>query len=190
ETLVRHLAEELPVDTTRVYILGFSQGGQLAQLYACRSQLAPAGIGVVAAEIYRALSQDCAPNGRFPVGILHGDADPVAWWVGFGPDAPVLSVPATVETWTNLFGCAGEPTSEFRPDTAGDYTSATIFRFPGCAEGSSVVLYRIHEGGHNWPGQTGPWPVTMGLRSRNLDATEEFLSLFASVAGGAPAGER
>jgi poly(3-hydroxybutyrate) depolymerase len=141
---------------------------------------------VVAAELYRALAQDCAPNGSFPVGIVHGDADPIAWWGGFGPDAAVLSVPATVGTWTSLWGCGDQPSSEMRPDTAGDYTSATVFRYPGCGSGSPVVLYQVHQGGHNWPGQTGPWPVVGGPRSRNLDATREFLSLFESAAAGAP----
>jgi polyhydroxybutyrate depolymerase len=183
-TLVRHLAEGLPVDTTRVYLLGYSQGGQLAQLFACTSALPPAGIGVVAAEMYKAAAQTCAPNGRFPVGILHGDADPIAFYGGFGPEAVVLSVPETVQVWLSLWGCSDDPIGEFRPDSVGDFTSATIYRFPDCGATSPVVLYRIHNGGHTWPGDTGPWPPILGTRSRNLDATHEFLSLFASVAAG------
>ena len=180
ETLVRQLARELPVDTTRVYILGYSQGGQLAQVYACRSTLPPAGIGVVAAELYKSAAQSCAPKGRFPVGIVHGDADPIALFGGFGPRAPVLSVVETVQVWLDLWGCGDAPTTEFRPDEAGDHTAVTIYRFPGCDAGASVVLYQIHNGGHTWPGDTGPWPLLAGRLSRNLDATGEFLSLFAS----------
>ena len=42
QTLTRTLARELPVDTARVYVMGFSQGGSLAHLYGCSSTLPPA----------------------------------------------------------------------------------------------------------------------------------------------------
>jgi polyhydroxybutyrate depolymerase len=182
QTLLRHLAERIAVDTTRVYLAGFSQGGQLAQLFACRSDLPPAGIGVVAAELYKTVAQDCAPRAPFPVGIVHGDADPIAFYGGLGPEAVVLSVPETVKVWLEAMGCGDDPSSESREDVVGDFTSATIYRFPGCTAGSTVALYRVHGGGHNWPGETGPWPRVTGIRSRNLDATEEFLALFAESA--------
>jgi polyhydroxybutyrate depolymerase len=182
ETLVRHLAAGLPVDTTQVFILGYSQGGGLAQAYACRSTLPPAGIGVVGGLLYKAVAQSCAPTGRFPVGIVHGDADPVVFFGGYGPSGAVLSVPETAQVWLDLWGCGDSPTSEFRPDVVGDYTAATVYRFPGCAAGSAVVLYQVHHGGHTWPGDTGPWSGILGRRSRNIDATREFLALFASAA--------
>ncbi|MEJ2207394.1 MAG: alpha/beta fold hydrolase, partial [Gemmatimonadota bacterium] len=187
KTLIRHLAGEIPVDTSRVFLAGFSQGGQLAQLFACRSELVPAGIAVVSAELYKAVAQDCDPGGAFPVGIVHGDADPIAFYGGFGPEAVVLSVPETVDAWLRHMECGDEPTSEFYPDLVGDFTSATVYRYPGCVPPSAVVLYRVHGGGHNWPGDTGPWPRVTGTRSRNLDATAEFLALFAA-ASSPPAG--
>jgi polyhydroxybutyrate depolymerase len=177
-TLVRHLAESLPVDTTRVYLLGYSQGGQLAQLYGCESDLPPAGIGVVAAEMYKAAAARCAPRRPFPVGILHGTADPIAFFGGFGPGSVVLSVPETVGVWLDHFGCGQVPSNEFRADVAGDNTTVNVFRFPECGVGSSVTLFQVNGGGHTWPGDTGPWPLLLGARSRNLDATAEFLKLF------------
>lgn len=183
ETLVRQIADELPVDTTQVYLMGYAQGGQLAQLYGCQSTLVPAGIGVVAAEVWRIVAQQCAPHGRFPIGILHGDRDPIANFGGFGPGAVVLSAVETVQSWLGQFHCSDSPGVEFVADV-GDFTSTTIYRFLDCDPGASVVFYRVHEGGHTWPGETGPWSPFLGLHSRNIDATEEFLSLFASLAGG------
>ena len=180
-TLVRQVAGALPVDTTRVYLLGYAQGGQLAQLYACQSPSPPAGIGVVAAEMYRVVGQSCAPSGRFPVGIVHGDQDPIAFYGGFGPGSVVLSVVATVQRWLDVFQCLDNPTYRFHPDDAGDFTSVEAYRFSDCDPGASVAFYRVNEGGHTWPGDTGPWTGFVGLRSSNIDATAEFLSLFASV---------
>ncbi len=181
ETLIRHLARELPVDTTTIYVVGHSQGAQLAHLFGCRGELQPAGVGAVGGAMFRAVAQDCAPAGAFPVGIVHGDEDPVAYFSGFGPGAAVMSVSETVEAWRDVMGCGGVPSLETRPDTAGDYTSTTIHRFGGCRPGSEVVLYQVHGGGHGWPGDTGPWPVLMGQRSRSLDATCELLELFEGM---------
>lgn len=187
ETLVRHLAEQIPVDTTRVYLLGYSQGGQLAQHFACRSALKPAGIGVVGALLYRRVAQECAPEGAFPVGVVHGDNDPIAWFTGFGPGAVVLSVPETAEFWVGRMRCNPDPSYQLLPDTAGDFTEVSVFRFGGCTPGAGVGVWVVHEGGHNWPGNTGPWSPFTGLRSRNLDATSALLEFLVPGSGdGAP----
>lgn len=184
-TLVRQVAAELPVDTTRVYLLGYAQGGQLAQVYGCQSPLPPAGIGVVAAEIYRLAALRCAPQRTFPIGILHGDSDPIAVYAGFGPGAVVLSAVETVQSWLDRFHCLDNPSEQYLPDVVGDFTSARVYRFSDCDPGARVAFYRVYEGGHTWPGDTGPWSGFVGLHSRNIDATAEFLSLFASMAQGA-----
>ncbi|NJD17730.1 MAG: hypothetical protein FIA95_00370 [Gemmatimonadetes bacterium] len=180
-TLVKRLASALPVDTSRVYIIGFSQGAQLAQHIACRSDFVPAGVGVVAGQIFRSVAQTCAPGGAFPVGIVHGTEDPLAAYMGFGPGAVVMSVPETVMAWMDQMGCGGEPSLEIRPDTAGDYTITNVFRFPGCRPGSALVLYQVLDGGHTWPGRTGPWPVLSGVTSRSIDATWELLELLQGM---------
>jgi polyhydroxybutyrate depolymerase len=182
QTLVRHLAAQLPVDTTRVYLLGFSQGGSFAQLFACSSEMAPAGLGVVGALLYKPVAQKCTPRRPFPVGVVHGDADPIALYGGYGPTAAVMGAEETVDLWRRQMGCGVDPGYEFIPDGAGDYTEVSVFRFPGCRAGSTVVHYLVHGGGHTWPGDTGPWSPLGGARSRNLDATGEFLKLFAAVA--------
>lgn len=179
ETLVRHLARELPVDTARVYLMGHSQGGQLAQYFACRSSLRPAGIGVVGGLLYRRVAQECASQATLPVGIIHGDDDPIFWFNGFGPGAAMLSVVETADFWLERMGCAQAPAYHLLPDTAGDFTEVSAYRFDNCRPGATVGVWVVHAGGHNWPGNTGPWSPFVGLRSRNLDATGALLDLLA-----------
>lgn len=181
QTLVRRLAAEVPVDTTRVYVVGFAQGAQLAQYFACQGNLKPAGIGVVSGSIYRSVARSCAPRGAFPVGIVHGTDDPLALYMGFGPGAVVMSVPETVNAWRDVMGCGGEASLTIRPDTAGDFTTTNVYRFPGCRPGGAVVLYQVLGAGHSWPGRTGPWPALSGPRSLSLDATWELLELFQGL---------
>jgi polyhydroxybutyrate depolymerase len=184
ETLSRHIAEHLPVDTARVYLAGYSQGGSMAYLYACRSSKAPAGIAVAASLIYRGVEEDCHPAAPFPVAVTHGTEDLMAYYLGYGDEVPLVSVPETVEMWRETLGCGPDPVRQEYPDTARDYTTVTSFLFTDCAPGASVLHFRVNGGGHTWPGDTGPWSPIVGQHSRNLDLTREVLKFFSSVEAG------
>jgi polyhydroxybutyrate depolymerase len=180
-TLVRQLATELPVDTTRVYVAGYSQGAQLAQRYGCTSARAPAGVAAVAGMPVRGVAEGCTPTAPFAVLVVHGDADPVMLYGGFGSGAPILSVPETIARWAEVMGCALTPTEETRADENRDGTTVSIARYSGCDGGVGVQLDRVEGGGHTWPGPTGPWPKSTGKLSRNLDATAEMIALFTRM---------
>jgi len=184
QTLTRHLAGHLPVDTSRVFVAGFSQGGSLAHLFGCRASMPVSGIAGVASLAYKTLAADCNPSNPFPVITIHGTHDPIAYYGGFGFEAPLQSVTQTIDMWTGIMECGTTPTITELPDTAADFTTVTSFQYSGCVTGSLVAHYRVNVGGHTWPGPTGPWGGFVGTHSRNLDATREILSFFASVAEG------
>lgn len=179
ETLVHQLVDGLPVDPDRVYVAGFSQGAQLAQLYGCQSDDPPAGIVSVAGLLYRDPAAGCAPRGAFPVLFIHGDRDPVMRIAGFGDGANILSLDETMGVWLSSMGCDAAPEVSEHPDSVGDGSSVTTIRYGGCGAGGPVVLDRVNGGGHTWPGRTGPWPSSVGFLSRNLDATGAILELFS-----------
>jgi polyhydroxybutyrate depolymerase len=184
QTLSRHLAEHMPVDTNRVFVAGFSQGGSLAHLYGCKASTSPAGIAGVASLAYRRLATGCNPSRPFPVVTIHGTHDPYAYYGGYGFQAPLQSVPETIDMWTGVLECDETPTITELPDSVADLTTVTAFHFTGCAPGSSVLHYRVNFGGHSWPGPTGPWGIGGGIHSQNLDATREIIRFFASVTEG------
>jgi len=181
-TLIRQLAGALPIDTTRVYVAGYSQGGQLAQRYGCVSAFPPAGVVSVAALLLRQVAQTCAPAGPLDVLLIHGTADPVMRYGGFGPGASALSVEEGAALWTETLGCAPQPVVRTLDDTNGDGTTVTVEEHTGCAGGAEVRLDRVNGGGHTWPGPTGPWPKSTGKLSRSLDATAEIAALIGAAA--------
>lgn len=184
-TLTRQLARALPVDSLRVFVAGYSQGGQLAQLFACESPSSPAGIAVVAGSPYKAAAARCAPRGPFPVVVVHGDRDPVIPYRGAGAVGGILiSAEDNVRAWAGLMACDAAAAREEHPDTARDGTTYTSYRYPGCAPGSTVLLDRVNRGGHTWPGATGPWSDLAGRHSHNLDATAEIVGAFRSASPG------
>jgi polyhydroxybutyrate depolymerase len=183
QTLSRHLSQHLPVDTTRIVVAGFSQGGSLAHLYGCRAANPPAGILDVAGLAFRSVEDGCEPSRPFPVATVHGTLDPLSLYGGYGFEAPLQSVPETLGMWGGVWGCAPSPVAGLYPDTEDDGTSVTTFLFTGCSAGSGVIHYRVEGGGHTWPGPTGPWGIAGGAHNRDLDTTREVLSFFASIWG-------
>lgn len=183
-TLAEHLAESLPLDLNRIYVAGYSQGGSLAYLYGCTSPHPPAGIAVAGSLIFRRVGEECDPAAPFPVVVTHGTLDPMAYYSGFGDEAPYIPVPETVELFAEAMNCSLQPNRTEIPDTAGDYTTVTAFRFPDCDPGGGVLHFRVNEGGHSWPGDTGPWSPIVGLHSRNLDLTREMIRFFTEVEEG------
>lgn len=184
QTLSRHLAEHIHIDTTKVYVAGYSQGGSLAHLFGCRASNSPAGIAGVGALAFRSLATDCDPSRPFPVVMIHGTEDLLAFYGGYGFEAPLQSVPETMEMWSEVFNCDQTPVLSQIPGGEGDFTTVTQFLFGGCDPGSSLIHYRVNLGGHTWPGPTGPWSPLAGAHSRAIDATRRILSFFESGSEG------
>jgi polyhydroxybutyrate depolymerase len=184
ETLTTHLVDYLPIDPTRVYILGHSQGGSLAYLYACTASLPVAGIAVTGSLALRDVIKECQLAEPLSLVVVHGTDDPMAFYSGFGDEAPFTPVVGTVNFFVEEMNCQPQPIQTELPDSAGDFTSVTSFRFPGCDSGGGVLHYRVNGGGHSWPGDTGPWGVGMGQHSRNLDTTREMLRFFDLIENG------
>jgi len=141
-------------DPARVFVVGISEGGMLAQrlgvdlsgpllnnapgLPSANSGrgLRLAGIAVLAARLPAGLS---APSRPLPVVLLHGTAD---------PQLPAEAAAASLAFWTQGDGCGPAPQ---RQET-GMLSQET---YAGCKNGASVVRYSIRGGGHAWP-QTTP----------------------------------
>jgi polyhydroxybutyrate depolymerase len=184
QTLARTLSESLPIDTTQVYVAGYSQGGSLAYLYGCRAANPPAGIATVGGLAYRSIESGCTPSRPFPVMNIHGTHDLFAYYGGYGFAAPLQSVLETMGMWVDVMGCDPDPGVSEYPNTVEDFTSITTFSWTGCRGGVPVVHHRVELGGHTWPGPNGPWSPILGNHNRDMDATREMVELFRSQGQG------
>ena len=176
------LASVEPVDLSRVYISGFSNGGGMAVRIACEASGEVAAIGSVAGAVVDL--RDCNPLRPVPIIAFHGTADPIVPYEGgmlrgsFLHDAagatraPNFFVGAEdwVATWAEWNGCDSQQ-AVISPQ--GD---VRVTRYTGCDQNATVILYTIEGGGHTWP---GGWPIpAVGATSREIDATEEQWQFF------------
>jgi len=135
------------VDTTAIWLAGFSAGSAWTGVYGCTH-----ADGIAGLLMHSGLPPAICPGDRTPnVMIVHGTADPVVPFTGgaqpVGGSAVVLApVPESAASWATTAGCGADPTVR----SVGDQVSITTWS--GCAGGRTVSLQAVTDLGHSWSG--------------------------------------
>lgn len=167
--MVGQIGGSMPVDTSRMYATGISNGGIMTFALACNSSVF-AAIGPVAAT---QLDTCIAPH---PTSVIHihGDADRLVPYNG-GQGASTVngpSIPDVNAFWRNVDQCGPPDVTTKAPVT----TSTAE-----CADHRSVELLTITSGRHQWPGGT-TFLERLGPRNA-MNATQTLWQFFAAHPG-------
>ena len=162
------------IDPARIYADGLSNGGGMAFVLSCTLSDRIAAVGVVAPAIFLPW-RACTDRRPVPLIAFHGTADrSVAYHGGKSWVAPNVfpDIPAWTQKWAERNRCAPNPTDSA---VAADVTRR---KYLNCADGATVVLYTVQDGGHTWPGG-GPMPEWFaGTTSHSIDATSLMWSFY------------
>ena len=164
--IVADVGERLPVDASRVYATGFSNGGGLANRLACDEAETFAAIGSVSGAYPS--STDCDSNVPVPVIAFHGSNDFVVPFGGLGDFLPAITDWAVA--WAVRNGCPGDPQQE--------QVTEDVIRvwWEDCPAGADVQLYAVEGGAHGWPGSTSS-PVLLNTTD-TISATDLIWEFF------------
>ncbi|MCE3007854.1 MAG: prolyl oligopeptidase family serine peptidase [Bacteroidetes bacterium] len=182
--LVDSLKEQYNIDTNRVYLCGFSNGGFMVQRMACQAPerfAAMASLGAAQGVDNFAL---CQPSKPVPMAFLNGTADPEMPYEGGAmrneltqDAAPTEEV---VQFWVEHNQCQTKLDTVFVPESAVvDNSSVKIIAYTGCACNAHVKLYKIIGGGHTWPGVFVGQQNLLGFTNRDINGSEELLDYFS-----------
>jgi polyhydroxybutyrate depolymerase len=174
--LVRHMSETVAIDSSRIYVTGFSAGGARSHIVVCDYADLFAAEVSVGAMLERDTYTECDLARPIPTLWVHGTEDTAFPWDGVTMGSRRrFSVQETMDRWTQLNGCVGDPVVDTLPDLVDDSTRVWTERWTNCAGNSEVMLYGIEGGGHTWPSGPGPFPP--GRITREISSTEivEFL---------------
>ncbi len=185
--LVEHIADSYAVDRARVYLVGFSNGGFMAQRAACENPAPFAAFASVSAAGFGGMFEVCpeTSDAAAPILLMNGTADTNIPWEG----TPItrsgrtiyLTYPVaqTLGYWATFNGCpADAETTDVPPADEAAATQVRILTLK-CPAETAVQLYGIIGGGHNWPGQAESIPQMTGAINRDIDAGEEIWKFFA-----------
>ena len=174
--LLDELEKQYSIDPDRVYSTGLSNGAMLSYRLACELSDRIAAIAPVAATIG---VSGCKPKRPVSVIHFHGLQDHNAMFNGGkGPKSisqtDMKSVPETIEMWVKLNGCPPTPTEETRGE-------ATRLAYGPGRDGSEVVLWKLADGGHTWPGgeitRLENW-YGLGKVNRDISASDLMWEFF------------
>lgn len=199
--LLHDLARDLPLDRTRVYATGHSNGAMMAYRLAAE---APGRLAAVAAVAGPMVTDGFAPTRPLPVLHVHSVDDPHVPFAGGTAEAfsfaPLSSlqalftmqhemvefpaVEAGLERWIAHNRCPDRPEVADRRETFRERLtspqSATLLVWGPCAAGTEVRLWRMSGVGHGWPGQASPVPESiMGPDTNLIGAGAEAWRFFA-----------
>ncbi len=148
EDLIIYLNSHLSIDPQRIFAVGFSNGGGMANRLGCDLSEAIAAIAPVGGAYY--YWEDCHPDRPISVISFHGLRDEVIPYEGTDHEGVVNvpEIPVWAAAWAERNGCSPEVESVSK----GGVITTDIW--PGCEEDSDVILYSLALDGHNWPTTT------------------------------------
>ncbi|WP_158586017.1 alpha/beta hydrolase family esterase [Leptospira yasudae] len=184
EKLIDHLSELFPIASDRIFIVGHSNGGFMTQrMLIEKSKRFRAGVSV-ASQISEFVLKNFEPQGNVSVAFINGTDDPtVPYYGGYVRDGgQILGVEDSVNRWLAWNSCSKNPKLETR-DAKDDNTKLEIRSYDQCKGKTSVRLYKVIGGGHNWPGieRKIPFIGSLGTPTYELDTAEDIWSFFRST---------
>lgn len=174
-SVMETLEKEGLADTSRAYLMGFSNGGFLTAFIACRYADRFAAFATMMMTVPVGYNESCKPARPVPILMMNGTYDPIVPMFGRPtPGARLMSADESAALFAKIDGCA--------PPTTAQAPSTRITRWDQCAGGAVVRYYQI-DGGHQPPSQSvdamdALAAVVLGPRRSGLDAPQEIWSFF------------
>ena len=187
--LIVDLSTVTPIDRSRIYATGLSNGAMMSYRLGAEAGDLIAAIAPVAG----AMTLDSfAPARPLPILHIHSVDDPRALYDGgIGPPFPLTNrrvehkpVESVLAQWATFDGCPSEPAEAGRLEgPPGTDQTATLWVYSPCSDGVEVALWKLTGVGHVWPGGTPDYLTRiLGPSTSIIDANREMWAFFQRFA--------
>ncbi|QDU63375.1 Esterase PHB depolymerase [Planctomycetes bacterium Pan216] len=190
-SIVAELAKSHPIDRSRIYATGISNGGIFSHYLAANASDLFAAIAPIIGGLAEPVADDFSPSHPISVLIIQGDSDGLVPIDGgavggrlLARRGRVISTDETIKKYLEANDIDGEPTvttiEESQPD---DGTTTEVRRYPLGNDDVRVEVYVVKNGGHTIPGTDPPALLgrIVGKTSRDFDAWEVVWDFFKKV---------
>lgn len=174
----------LNVDRSRIYMVGFSNGGMMAYRFAAEQSDILAAVAPLAASIGGSPGPEVAewripvPENPLPLMTMHGAEDEdIPFNGGVSPHRggtrTYWSVLDSAGFWVKHNQCKDAPLG-----TTSHNGQVKVTTWKGCSNDSEVLLYEIKNWGHVWPGKYFVKELGPDHPLKDFDAAEIVWSFF------------
>jgi len=174
--LANYLQSNYNLSSQFAFCSGMSNGGDMSYLMACQASETFMAAAPVAGCMMKWIYDSCEPENVMPIFATNGTNDNTTWWngdinnvAGWGA---YMSVMDAIEFWTDLNNTS-DYIVEYLPDLDpddGSYIKAEMYTKGD--NNQEVWLYKIVDGGHDWPGSWG---------NMDVNSSEEIWDFFELV---------
>ena len=182
--IIDDIKAEYAVDSSRVYMAGFSNGGMLTYLFAAEHTDKLAAAACLGASLGGRASKDMpvwkipGPQSPLPMIVFHSRDDLNVPYNGGvsakkGGEREYISVADSVDFWVKNNGCDSEPLVENLYDKR-----IVRKKWLDHQHGNDVVLYTIENWGHKWPGKYFTDKLDNNDPLKGFDAAEIIWDFF------------
>lgn len=185
DKLLDTLIAKYSIDTNKIYICGFSNGGFMTQRFACQQNQRFAAMASLGSIMDTTLFASCNPSRPIPMLFMLGTADPFVPYnggpmIGSGPVPPIVGIDTLINFWKVNNNCVTSNTPINGPNIVlTDSSTVTIFNYTNCSCNSDISFYRINGGGHTWPGVEIPsYEIIAGQTNEDIQASVELWNFF------------
>jgi polyhydroxybutyrate depolymerase len=189
KAMVDLVKEKYEIDTKRIYVTGFSNGGFFSQRLVCDMPNTFAAVATVGSTMGQPLFDDCRrTTSPAPMMIIHGTDDPIITAEGQiervkrrFKTSNIISIPQLLSFWMTANHCLPNLPISTRIDVnSKDKRYAEQFVY-ACPKSSPLIYWAIHNGGHTWPGSSiKHWydPLFIGHNTNDIQASEVIWNFF------------
>ncbi len=183
--IISNLQKEFNIDSNSVFITGISNGSLMAFRLAFEIPGKIRAIATVAGNLPHEL-KNFTLDKKLPLLMINGENDPVMPWNGggigwgFPKRGNVLSSEETFTFWSKENGCNEHGKYTQEADISNDGTKVFKKEALNCPGNIEVLLYKIQNGGHSWPGafEYLLQERFVGKTSYDIDAKEIIWTFF------------
>jgi len=162
EAMIDTLAAEFNINLHRVYSCGYSNGGYFSYELACKLSHRIAAIGSVGGKMSIETYNSCNPEHPTPVVVIHGTKDNTVSYYGTAPGSKTIREVNTY--WINHNNADTSAIVENIPDiNTSDGSTVEYYSYQNGDNCTTVDLYKVIGGGHDWPGAWGNKDIDASL---------------------------
>ena len=166
-SLYSYIVSNYSINLDQVYSTGMSNGGYMSYYLACNMSDKIAAIASVTGAMGSFTQLNCNPTHPTPVMEIHGTADLTV---------PFNDIVNGIEYWRDYNNCNLIADTIFIPDLvlADSSTVEHIIHNNG-DNGVTTELFKIHNGGHTWPGSN----FSSGVTNHDINSCIEIWKFFS-----------
>jgi len=182
DALIDTLSKHYSIDTTRIFSCGFSRGGFMSNRLACELSNRIVAIASVSGTMAQSIANICNPNHPMPVLLIHGTADLIVPYNGY---LDRIAVDTLIKHWTNFNQCTESDTTSLPDLDTLDGCAVQKISFTNCSDSADVILFKVINGGHTWPGGDTNYlhipGYDLGNTNFDINAGQEIWNFFKNT---------